>query len=284
MALKYIHSCYAQDVEEMQNEKKTVEDLDDKSFMMHRQRHGPEEHAIILEYSEGRNRRNAIPPLSELRVNLVDTMVKYLLDYFPEGSFDMFDILNPKNLPRNLGEIYAFSSGIMPLANRFNADEMKACQQLTSFLSNVITNDREKFIQMKNSNNPAIFWNYCLNSNFQPEEDLKSLIKIALVIPVGSAEAERGFSILKHIRYDRRNRLTTGHIEDLLRIRINGLPLEDFDAARYTNVWLQSHMDTADPSKTRGRGRTAEDERDEDSNEHEAINRSGHTLQRSNLF
>lgn len=37
-----------------------------------------------------------------------------------------------------------------------------------------------------------------------------------------SAEAERGFSILNHIKNKRRSRLTASHLQDLIRIRLNG--------------------------------------------------------------
>jgi hypothetical protein len=35
----------------------------------------------------------------------------------------------------------------------------------------------------------------------------KKLIQILLILPIGSADAERGFSIYKHIKFDRRARL-----------------------------------------------------------------------------
>ena len=42
-----------------------------------------------------------------------------------------------------------------------------------------------------------------------------------LVLPLGSADALRGFSILKHSRYDRRSSLKTATFDGILRIRIN---------------------------------------------------------------
>jgi len=62
------------------------------------------------------------------------------------------------------------------------------------------------------------FWSHYLHSSrvvMGPR--LKYLVQIALILPVGSSEAERGFSIMNHIRYDRRSRLTPQHLEDLLR-------------------------------------------------------------------
>ena len=52
-------------------------------------------------------------------------------------------------------------------------------------------------------------------------QKMKDLIQNILAIPVGSADVERAFSILTHIRDSRRSQLTAEHIEDALRIRMN---------------------------------------------------------------
>ena len=69
-------------------------------------------------------------------------------------------------------------------------------------------------------------------------------MEIVLALPVGSADVERGFSIMNHARYDRRSRLSTKHIEDIVRIRINGLDFEDFNVEPYTLHWLKNHIET----------------------------------------
>lgn len=66
-----------------------------------------------------------------------------------------------------------------------------------------------------------------------------------------SAEAERGFSIMNHIKYDRRSRLTGGNLENLLRIRINGPDdLDSFSAIKYAKRWVsEKHYRTDDPNR-----------------------------------
>jgi hypothetical protein len=61
---------------------------------------------------------------------------------------------------------------------------------------------------------------------------------------VGSADVERGFSIMNHIRYDRRSQLSVKHIEDISRLRINGPDIENFNVKPYTLHWLKHHMQT----------------------------------------
>lgn len=70
-----------------------------------------------------------------------------------------------------------------------------------------------------------------------------------LAIPISSAEAERGFSILNHVRNDRRERLSGEHLQGILRIKMNGPDdLTRFGAAKYADKWIKAgNMKTDDP-------------------------------------
>ena len=69
------------------------------------------------------------------------------------------------------------------------------------------------------------------------KDNVKKLIQMALVIPIGSSDVERGFSILKHANYDRRSRLKEETLDSILRIRINGPEIGEFYAVRYARLW-----------------------------------------------
>ena len=71
-----------------------------------------------------------------------------------------------------------------------------------------------------------------LGTNLIPEK-LKDLIRNILAIPVGRADAERAFLILTHIRDSWRSQLTAEHIEDTLRIRMNGPSPDEFHQIYY---------------------------------------------------
>lgn len=65
-------------------------------------------------------------------------------------------------------------------------------------------------------------------------------MEIALVIPISNAEAKCGFSVLNYIRSDRRKTLTGMHLEDIIRINMNGpLELDRFGVAKYAEKWLK---------------------------------------------
>ena len=59
------------------------------------------------------------------------------------------------------------------------------------------------------------------------------LLKVVLAIPIGSSEAERGFSIMNAIKTQRRNRLLHSTVESNLIIRINGRDVEDMIMSPY---------------------------------------------------
>ena len=63
-----------------------------------------------------------------------------------------------------------------------------------------------------------------------------------MVTPVGSADAERGFSTLFHIRSKRRARLTREHLEMHLRIQLNSnKDITQFPAMFYAKKWKSAN-------------------------------------------
>ena len=56
-----------------------------------------------------------------------------------------------------------------------------------------------------------------------------TLVELLLVFPVSNATVERGFSAMKRIKSDWRNRLNEETLDNLMRISIDGPPLSRFD-------------------------------------------------------
>ena len=57
-----------------------------------------------------------------------------------------------------------------------------------------------------------------------------TLANIALIIPVSSASCERGFSCQNRIKTGLRNRLSEGHLENLMKVAIEGALLAESKA------------------------------------------------------
>ena len=85
---------------------------------------------------------------------------------------------------------------------------------------------------------PHEFWSHFRSNDcihWKPE--IKRLVTIALTLPVGTADVERSFSILNHFKTSRRSKLTSKHVEDIVR-PVNGPDLADFDAVKYATNWI----------------------------------------------
>lgn len=59
---------------------------------------------------------------------------------------------------------------------------------------------------------------------------LSLVVEVLLLIPASNACIERGFSTMARIKDDERNRLGDGIVQDLLRIKIDGPDVDDFNA------------------------------------------------------
>ena len=96
------------------------------------------------------------------------------------------------------------------------------------------------------------FWRKYLNDdNVNLGQTIISLVKKVLVTPIGSADAERTFSLLSHARHKRRSRLTPAHMEDIIRIRFDGpKDLKLFPAMQYAEAWHLAGKYLSDDDKT----------------------------------
>jgi hypothetical protein len=207
-----------------------------------------------LQFNNRVGRRDAVgwSALSNLRLTIINSILAEINKYFPEGSVEMFDVFNPSKLPTLLKNVPKYSTGITNVASRFGFAATLLQKQFSNILVSMITHHHEMYCSLSKGD-PITFWNYFLKSNtliWEPE--IKKLIYIVLTLPIGSADVERGFSIKNHFTTNWRSKLTTSHIEDIMRIRINGPEIQDFDPIIYTLHWLNTnHLDSDDIKEAR---------------------------------
>ncbi|PAA56523.1 hypothetical protein BOX15_Mlig001790g1 [Macrostomum lignano] len=237
----------------------------------------------------------AYPALDEIRSRIIDSIIDQLRNYFPEDDYSIFNVLNPVLLPNaeTLHTVFTYSSRIIPLARRFGmeddssesetedhlsdsdsrdadaserATERTISGQFGLLLKSLITSHSVDFCAYKGKG-PVKFWSHFLETRtveWLPR--IKNLIMVVLTLPISSAEAKRGFSIYKHIAYDRRTRLAPKTLEHLLRIRINGPPLMKFKPDIYVNDWLKKHWRSDAPGGQRQKESNIDEEnKDSDS-------------------
>lgn len=69
--------------------------------------------------------------------------------------------------------------------------------------------------------------------------NLSKLAKVCLILPVSTADCERSFSTKKRVKTDLRNRMNTSTLDALMRIRIEGPSLSEFDFDTALNSWAK---------------------------------------------
>ena len=63
------------------------------------------------------------------------------------------------------------------------------------------------------------------------------LAEFALIVPLQTADCERGFSTQNDIKTSDRNRLSADRLNTLIRIAMNKAIVADFDYERAVGVW-----------------------------------------------
>ena len=195
------------------------------------------------------------PVLSDVGKDIVTKLIDEIYGRIPKKSMALFDVLNPLSWPSD--EQYPFNGYIqyrekdLVALHRvvfegqdLNEEELR--QSWRDMLGK-LTNDKE-WCKMLKSKDLVILWQHYLSTDLIPPK-MKVLIRSVLAIPIGSADVERAFSILSHIRDQRRSQLTASHIEGLLRVRINGPNPANFLPLKYAKTW--KGMNTGDPLRNR---------------------------------
>lgn len=147
------------------------------------------------------------PRLSTIRTTFLNTLLNEVDKYFIPSEFEDYRSFEPRNLPTNILSIADHESivSIVRLLNKFGLP-LTTADEWIEVLKSMIAS--EKFELLQRSKNPVAFYGHFLaDKTITWMPNIERFIQILLVIPIGSADAERGFSILKHIRYDRRSRL-----------------------------------------------------------------------------
>jgi len=170
------------------------------------------------------------------RATYLNLLIEKLNEYFSVTSLAAYDILIPSNLPLDYsGSLNYGLIQMRQIADDWNMDKGSVIDQWQQLVS-AIANTTEFFLFRQSE--PVIFWGKMLALEHLPwNNDIKKIIQMILVFPIGSADAERGFSILKHARYDRRSSLATESLDAILRIRINGPEIAKLNALKYAQLW-----------------------------------------------
>ncbi|XP_072097715.1 E3 SUMO-protein ligase KIAA1586-like [Mobula birostris] len=107
-----------------------------------------------------------------------------------------------------------------------------------------------KRFKLSSSSVISAFRGYVENRRRRIPQDLRPLLSCSQVIPISTAERERGFSHMKLRISTTHSRILINHVSALMFVKLHGPPLVQWNPELYVTSWLRYHR-SADDTRTR---------------------------------
>lgn len=232
------------------------------------------------------NPRFEFPFLTIYKETFLNSIVKHLHSYYDKPEINKFAVLDPTNFVIVDGSIdFSLTSAdahkelavLLDLTNDIDGIGADFQSSLTNIFNIFGQTEFEKMTKLPSERFYEKILNFHDNKRITLPSSVITYISKALAIPVGSADVERGFSMLNHARYDRRSSLSPTTIDAVLRfdniksilklsifrIRLNSPDISKFNCETYAKRWIsENHIESDDPSK-KPRGAHVHDEYEE---------------------
>ena len=181
--------------------------------------------------------------------NVVDSLTAQLNQYFPTNDFTIFEIFLPKKLPRRIEEcnIYGHDS-ISLFVRAFNLGQPQIfLLEWQRVLEYIVIQDPTC---VSRELTPHLFWTGILNGpDIEQYPNIVRVLKMVLAIPSGTVDVERSFSVMNHIKTRSNSLLSLQHLEDRMRLSINGPDnLESVPFQSFAGKW-QATRNTPDKQR-----------------------------------
>ena len=169
-------------------------------------------------------------------VPYIGSICENLSDRFPHlDILDAFQIFSPEVLPTDSEALLDHGHAqLQTLLGNYSpslVDAQRIEEEWAHFLPDMTMHFKEKTID-------SVLASLTSNSVYRDSfTELAKLAAAALVIPMSTADCERGFSAMKRIKTDLRNSLKTETLDYLMRISIEGKDREDFNFDRSADMW-----------------------------------------------
>ncbi len=148
-----------------------------------------------------------------------------------------FDFLDPRLLPPSEFELEQYGrASIVSLAEMYGMTFGDLWGEWQNVMNRLVRDP--DFGQLKTTASTTFWPHYLMKEDVPWGQNIKKIVQRALLMPASSAQAERGFSVLKHIKYDRRSQLSLASMNAFMRIQVNGPPPQEFAAYRYAKLWF----------------------------------------------
>ncbi len=192
--------------------------------------------------------------LDDFRIELIDGIIEELYEYFPSQDYKYIEILNPTEIPLNSSDCFFYGvTEFRKICELFGFENQTV--RITESFQHLLTRISEKSsFHTDRCGHFKDFWSLQLSDEnlpwtFQTEQIIRSILSL----PLSTSECERGFSVMKYIKDEKRFNLKPETLEASLRCKINGPRDErNFDARYYARAWINSnHMKSDDSAQQR---------------------------------
>ena len=205
-----------------------------------------------------------LPKLSDIRVSSLQSLSEEIKSYFPDERLLLgVSVLNPDEFPTQLANLPSYSDSsvgnILNMAEELGFDDYLPilAEQWQSFLNALMIGSTQSVYEEDKESGPILFWQKYLSMPSFPVQ-LKHVINATLVLSVGTAQCERGYSIMNRIKDKYRNLLLNEGLECDMTIHINGPgDVKDVPVGVFSRKWWELGHARADDPILHSRGPTS---------------------------
>ena len=188
-------------------------------------------------------------PVSTIREAHIQKLKDLVEAYWPENDLmEVSAALDQTKWPEEIEKVLenpTVMTGIKKWAKALKLDEEITEQQITDDFTQLIQtlkNDHDvKWCNHWQSSNTA-FWSLLLMKGKLPQR-LQKLAETILIIPYGSSDCERAFSLMNLLKPVQRASLSPETLNMLMTIRYRKEKTKDLDLNRLTNYYLLHHRE-----------------------------------------
>ena len=133
-----------------------------------------------------------------------------------------------------------FATGpINNLANRFSIPLEKSGVDISALGDEWIDmlDYSQRYLNITTDNSLTIWWKLFNAPSSKNWTNILNLIELLFCLPMSNGHVERVFSIMKLIKSDRRNCLSEEHLDDTIRIMVEGPPSSQWDPNGAIQLW-----------------------------------------------
>ena len=183
---------------------------------------------------------------ANVRAKFTEKLITNLQNRFPEQETDLLNamvIFDMKQLPTSANALAVSGTDELETLLQHYGEEKDGTAPLVD--SDACKGEWMLMKQLVSKNYPSMemrpVWELLYKKYRETFPNLFKLVSAAFAIPITSADCERGFSTQNRIKCAYRSSLSAKRLDVLMRISIQGPPIDQFDFGKALSLWRKSN-------------------------------------------